>query len=47
MAESWFGNKKDVGETGGVWWKDKDEYLVSNVNLDGKHIRIYKNNSGA
>ena len=24
MADGWCGNKKDVGETGGIWWRDKE-----------------------
>ena len=28
MVDGWCGNKKGVGKTGGIWWKDKDEALV-------------------
>ena len=33
MADGWCGKKKDVGETGGIWWKDKGEVSVSEVNI--------------
>ena len=35
IADGWCGNKKDVRETSGIWWKDKEEALVSNVDIDG------------
>ena len=40
-------NKKNIRETGGIWWKDKEEALVSNVDIDGWNICKYENNSGA
>ena len=40
-------NKKGVGKTGGMWWKDKEESLVSNVVIDGKNIYKYENNDSA
>ena len=46
MAYGLCGNKKDVGETCGIWWKDKEEALVSNMNIDGWNIRKYENDSG-
>ena len=47
MADGWCGNKKGVGETDGIWWKDKEETLVSHVNIDGRNICKYENNRGA
>ena len=47
MADGWCGNKKDVGETSGIWWKDKEEAIVSNVDLDVRNIGKYENNNGA
>ena len=41
----WYGNKKGVGETGGIWWKDKADALASNVNIEGRNISKYENNS--
>ena len=38
MADGWYGNKKGVGVTGGIGWKDKGEVLVSEVNIDGGNI---------
>ena len=46
MFDGWCGNKKNVKETGGMWWKDKEEALESNVNIDGRNICKYENNSG-
>ena len=47
MPDGWCGNKKDVGETSGIWWKDKEEVLVNNVNIEGRNICKYENNCGA
>ena len=47
MIDGWCGNKKGIGKTGGIWWKDKGEALVSNVNIDGRNICKYENNTGA
>ena len=33
MSDGWYDNKKDVGETGGIWWNDNEEVLVSNVDI--------------
>ena len=38
MAVEWYSNKKDVGETGGIWWKDKVEALESHVDIDDRNI---------
>ena len=37
------GNKKGVDEASGIWWKDKNKALVSNVDIDGRNICKYKN----
>ena len=47
MSDGWCGNKKGVGETGVIWWKDKEEVLESDVNIDGRNIWKYGNNFGA
>ena len=47
MADVWYGKKKDVGETVEIWWKEKEEPLVSDKNIDGRNICKYENNSGA
>ena len=47
MVDGWRDNKKGVGETGGIWWKDKEETLVNNMNIDGSDICKYGNNCGA
>ena len=47
IANGWCGNKKGIGETGRIWWKDKEGALVSNVDINGRNICKYKNNSGA
>ena len=39
------GNKRDVGDTSGIWWKDKEEALVSNVDIDGRNICKYENST--
>ena len=41
MADRWCGNKKGVGKTGGILWKDKEENLVNNV--DNIMVEIYVN----
>ena len=46
MADRRCGNKKGVGEIGGKWWKDKDEVLVSDVDIDDRNLCKYENNSG-
>ena len=46
MIDGGCANKKSVGETGGIWWKDKEETFVSNVDLDGRNICKYENDSG-
>ena len=43
MANGWCGSKEGVGENGGVWWKDKGEVLVSDVNIDGGNICVTAN----
>ena len=35
MAGGWYGKKKIVRETGGIWGKEKEEVLLSDVNIDG------------
>ena len=38
---------KSVGKTGGIWRKDKEDVLISNVNIDGKNICKYEKNCDA
>ena len=38
MADRTCGNKKDVGETGGVLSKNMEEVLVSGVDIDDRNI---------
>ena len=33
MVVGWCGDKKDVGETVGIWWKDKEEVLAADVKV--------------
>ena len=47
MVDGWCGNKKGVRKTGGIWWKDKEEALIRNENIDGWNICKYENNSAA
>ena len=47
MADEWCDSKKGVWETDGIWWKDKEETFVSNVNIDGRNINKHENNSRA
>ena len=47
MVDGWCSNKEGVNKTGRILWKDKDEVLVSDVNIDGGNIWKYENNSGA
>ena len=39
-VDGWCCNKKDIGETGGVWWMDKEEAFVSNVDIDDRNICV-------
>ena len=47
MADRWCGDRRNVGEASGIWWKDKEETLVSNVDIDGRNICKYENNCSA
>ena len=47
MADGWCGNKKGVGEIGGIRWKDKGEALACDVNIDDRNICKYENNRAA
>ena len=38
MADEWCSNKKGIGETCWVKWKDKGEVLLSDMNIDGRNI---------
>ena len=40
MADGRRGDKKYVGETDGIWWKNEDEDLVINLNIDGRNMKI-------
>ena len=46
-VDGWCVNKKGIGKTGGIWWKDMEEALVSSVNVDSRNICKYENNSDA
>ena len=46
MIDGWCDNKKGVGETGGISWKDKEEVLECEVNIDGRNTCKYENNFG-
>ena len=46
IDDRWCGNKKDVSETSRIWWKDKEDVFVSDVNIEGRNISKYENNSG-
>ena len=45
IADGWCSNKKGVGKTGGIWWKDKKDALVSKLDIDGRNIYKYENDS--
>ena len=47
IGDRWCGNKKSVGETSGIWWKNKKEDLISNVDIDDRNICKYENKSGS
>ena len=42
----WYGYKEGVGKAGGIWWKDKEEYLVRNVAIVSRNICTYENDNG-
>ena len=46
MADGWCDNEKGVGETGGMWWKDREKASISTVNIDidGRNTHKYGNN---
>ena len=47
MVDGRCSNKKGVDETSGIRWNDKEEDLISHVNMDGRNICKHENNSGA
>ena len=47
MADGWCGNKKDVGEIDGIWWKDKGWSFSEYVNIVGGNLCIYEKNGSA
>ncbi len=47
LVDDWCGNKKGVGKKDGICWNDKEETLVSSVDIDGRNICKYEINSGA
>ena len=40
MVDGWCGNNEGVGNIGGIWWMDKGEDLVCNVDINGRNIWI-------
>ena len=44
MVNGWSGKKESIGETGEIWWKDKEEVLVNDGNINDRNIWKYENN---